>query len=62
MSFTIKCNKCGYEQEFKNMDYKIQDNVSVVPYVMGTFQGDVVDSIDIQCENVKCDNDIALKV
>lgn len=62
VSFTIKCNKCGNEQEFKHMGYKIQDNISVLPYVIGTFQGDILDTVDIQCESSECDNEISLKV
>ncbi|MEN2468124.1 hypothetical protein [Ornithinibacillus sp. JPR2-1] len=60
MSFTIKCNKCGTEQEFKNDSHKYQDNISIVPYVVGTLSGTQLDSFDIQCE--KCENEIEIQI
>jgi hypothetical protein len=59
MSFTIKCNKCGNEQEFTNESNKFQDNIGVDVYVRGTYMGDVVESIEIECG--KCCHNIELK-
>lgn len=59
MSFTIKCNKCGSEQEFTSESHKYQDIISIVPFVRGTYQGTELDSIDIECE--KCDNEIEIE-
>jgi hypothetical protein len=61
MSFTIKCNKCGSEQEFTSLSKKYQENISIDVFVKGTYMGDAVDSIEIGCSNPKCDNEIEIK-
>lgn len=61
MSFTIKCNKCGHEQEFTSQSHKYSEKISVDVYVKGSYSGDVVQSIDINCENPKCNNTIDIK-
>ena len=61
MSFTIKCNKCGSEQEYANDSKRFTDKIGVDVDVKGTFTGDSVNSIDIYCENGVCNNYIELK-
>lgn len=61
MSFTIKCNKCGVEQEFTSTSKKYQENIGIDVYVRGTFMGDAVENIEIECLNPKCDNNIEIK-
>lgn len=61
MSFTIKCNKCGYEQIFTSTSQYYEDNISIYPNLRGTWAGDEVKSLSIDCENPKCDNTIEIK-
>lgn len=61
MSFTIKCNKCGVEQEFTSKSKRYEENIGVDVYVRGTYMGDSVEEIDIECLNPKCDNSIEIK-
>ena len=61
MSFIIKCNKCGSEQEYTNETKRFTDNIGIDVDLKGTFMGDCVNSIDIYCENRECNNLIELK-
>lgn len=61
MSFTIKCNKCGTEREFTGTSSKHSDGISVGVFTTGSYQGDVIESISIDCENPKCFNAIEIK-
>jgi hypothetical protein len=61
MSFTIKCNKCGVEQEFTSKSKRYEENIGVDVYVRGTYTGDMVEEIDIECLNPKCDNSIEIR-
>lgn len=61
MSFIIKCNKCGGEQEFTSNSKRFEENISIDIYVRGTYMGEVVESIEIECENINCNNAIEIK-
>jgi hypothetical protein len=61
MSFTIKCNKCGGTQEFTSDSSKFQDSISINAYIRGSYMGDVVEELNITCENPDCNNDIDIK-
>ena len=61
MSFTIKCDKCGSEQTFTSESNKYGEGIYITVYTSGSYCGETVDSIDIDCTNPKCNNDIAIK-
>lgn len=61
MSFTIVCDKCGSKQTFKSSSHKYEDNISIDVFVLGTYMGDAVEEIEINCENSDCDNAIEIK-
>jgi hypothetical protein len=61
LSFTITCNKCGKEDKFTNESKTNGENISVSVFTRGNFSGDEVESIDIDCDNPKCDNSIEIK-
>jgi hypothetical protein len=62
MGFTIKCNKCGTERVFTNKSSKYEgETISIDVYVRGTYMGDSVESIQIDCENTKCNRGIEIK-
>lgn len=56
MSFTIKCNNCGEEQEMGQGDNRYGDDIEIWLTEECGFQGCVVESIDLNCRN--CDNEI----
>ena len=62
MSFTIKCDKCGSEQTFKDYNSKwdkieITVNESCVGY---TGEMIIID-VSLWCENEKCNHTIDIK-
>lgn len=59
MSFTIKCNKCGNEQTFKNRNSEWKE-IEIVVTTRG-YMGSVIDEVSIWCENPKCNNNIDIK-
>lgn len=61
MSFTIKCDKCGSENTFTSDSKKYQENIGISVYVEGSYMGDVVKEIQIDCENPNCNNSIEIK-
>lgn len=54
MSFTIKCNLCGTEQEFKNGDSLHGDNIEVDIEMEHSILGSDVKKVTIYCENESC--------
>lgn len=60
MGFTIKCNKCGNEQEFKQNDRLWQDKIQLEVELRGTYE-QIFDQLTIYCENEKCNQWIELK-
>jgi hypothetical protein len=61
LSFTIKCNKCGAEQEFTNESKKYNDHISIEADIWCDWSGSTLESIDIDCENPTCNNGIKIK-
>ena len=60
MSFTIKCDKCGNEQSFKQDDKARNTNIDMEIGMSRGYQPYPVD-ITIFCENLDCNNTIDLK-
>lgn len=58
MAFAITCNKCGGKQTFKENDTANQEKIGLA--VNTTDWGEVIESIDIYCENKECDNWISI--
>ena len=58
MSFTIKCDKCGNEQIFKEGDNPIGEHIEISVTESCGFSGCEVVSKDISCN--KCYNYISL--
>lgn len=56
MTFTIKCNNCQEEKEFKMGDRPISESIEVGITENFDVVGVTVESIDIHCTN--CDNEI----
>lgn len=61
MSFTIKCDKCGSENIFTSNSKKYEGNIGVDVYTRGSYMGESVESIEIECLNLTCDNTIEIK-
>lgn len=60
MSFTIKCDKCGNEQSFKQGDKARNTNIDMEIGTTGGYQP-YPNEITIFCENHECNNMIDLK-
>jgi hypothetical protein len=61
MSFTVICDECGSKQKFTNDSHKYEKNISIDVFVLGTYMGDSVEQIEINCENSDCGNEIEIK-
>ena len=61
MGFTIKCNKCGNEQVFTNESKRWEENIEIDVDMSHTFSGSTVNTVDIFCENINCNQYIELK-
>ena len=59
MSFTIKCEKCGNKQTFKQGDKARNANIDMEIGLTGTWQP-YPNEITIFCENLECNNMIDL--
>ena len=57
MSFTIKCDKCGNEQQFTSESHKRGEKVDVDVYEWNQR----IETIDISCNNLQCQNHIEIK-
>ncbi|WP_162875954.1 hypothetical protein [Bacillus anthracis] len=56
MSFTIKCNKCGYEQHFKEDDSFYGEKVEIQPRC---WSDEIY--LSIECKNPNCKESIDFK-
>lgn len=64
MSFTIKCDKCGSEQTFKNYNSEwkqIQIIVSTVSGGIAGYHDREVNEVSIWCENPQCNHSVDIK-
>lgn len=59
MTFTIKCDNCGNEQQFKD-DSKWDKIRMIVVTSPEDWSGTNVDDIEIHCENPDCQNYISV--
>lgn len=59
MSFTIKCDKCGNEQTFKNRNSEWKE-IEITVFTSG-YLGTSIDEIQLSCENPKCHNGLEIK-
>jgi hypothetical protein len=60
MSFTIKCDKCGNEQSFKQGDKARNTKIDMEIGMSGGYQP-YPNEITLFCENPKCNNMVDLK-
>ena len=59
MSFTITCDKCGNKRIFTSESERYTgEDVSIG--VFGSYHGRIVETIDIDCDNPKCNNGIEI--
>ena len=59
MSFTIKCDKCGSGQTFKNRSSEWKE-IEIIVFTSG-YLGTSIEDIQISCENPKCNNSLEIK-
>jgi hypothetical protein len=60
MSFTVICDKCGNKATFTNESRRWTKEIEIVVDMSG-FYNEVINSIDIHCENIDCPNFIEIK-
>lgn len=60
MTFTIKCDKCGNEQSFKQGDKARNTDIDLEIYMSRDYQSYPIE-ITIFCENHECNNMVDLK-
>lgn len=61
MSFTIRCDKCGNEQTFKDGDKRFQENIKIHLEEDCDYMGCTVEGILIYCGNDKCNHFIDIE-
>jgi hypothetical protein len=64
VSFTIKCDKCGNEQTFKNYNSEwkqIQVIVNTRSSGIIGYPSEEVDEVSIWCENPQCNHSVDIK-
>lgn len=60
MKFTVTCDSCGATQEFKDKMHPSGDNISISVMTTHGYGGTIIDSIDIDCNNYKCNKGVSM--
>lgn len=62
MEFIIKCSNCGAEQAFNSDSDCHGEQIMISVITRGSYQGEIVESVDFDCNNPQCLNGIVIDI